>query len=204
MADLLTLNCPTCGGQLQVTNDVDRFVCAHCGNAHIVDPGVRVESLAAEVSALRVESNIQRLQNELQGLEQQRNRLDSEVKTYRQNAQSEVVIYRLAGIGLFVLAFNFLGTVSFELSLHRYGIVFLAICVEIALVAIGFKILRQKARLYTDPLDDVIKGIADMERQIVQKQRELETLQRRIGSLPVRADDSVNNDTQHALRTTTA
>jgi cell division protein FtsB len=51
-------------------------------------------------------------------------------------------------------------------------------------------------------LDDQIKDIVRMERQIAQKQRELETLQRRIDSLPVEADDSSGSDTQHALRTT--
>ncbi len=65
MADLMTLNCPTCGGRLQVTNDVDRFVCAHCGNAHIVDPGVRVESLAGELDQIRLTMDIRQAEDSL-------------------------------------------------------------------------------------------------------------------------------------------
>jgi predicted RNA-binding Zn-ribbon protein involved in translation (DUF1610 family)/ribosomal protein L40E len=37
MADFLTLSCPSCGNKLQITNDIDRFVCAACGNEHIVN-----------------------------------------------------------------------------------------------------------------------------------------------------------------------
>ena len=36
MADLFTLTCPTCGGKLQITPDIDRFACTHCGNEHLV------------------------------------------------------------------------------------------------------------------------------------------------------------------------
>jgi hypothetical protein len=34
---LFTLTCPTCGAKLQITSDIDRFVCTHCGNEHLVN-----------------------------------------------------------------------------------------------------------------------------------------------------------------------
>ena len=36
MADFVTLSCPSCGGKLEVTRDIERFACAHCGREHIV------------------------------------------------------------------------------------------------------------------------------------------------------------------------
>jgi len=36
MNDFVTLTCPSCGGKLQITNDIEQFVCGHCGNEHIV------------------------------------------------------------------------------------------------------------------------------------------------------------------------
>lgn len=36
MTSFVTLSCPNCGGKLQVTNNIDRFACAHCGKEHIV------------------------------------------------------------------------------------------------------------------------------------------------------------------------
>jgi predicted RNA-binding Zn-ribbon protein involved in translation (DUF1610 family) len=36
MSDFVTLTCPNCGGKLQITPDINRFACTHCGNEHIV------------------------------------------------------------------------------------------------------------------------------------------------------------------------
>jgi len=76
MADLITLNCPTCGGNLQVTNDVERFVCAHCGNAHIIDPGVRVESLAGELDQMRLVMDIRQAEDSLAVLQNRKLELE--------------------------------------------------------------------------------------------------------------------------------
>ncbi len=76
MADLMTLNCPTCGGRLQITNDVDRFVCAHCGNAHIIDPGVRVESLAGELDQMRLTMDIRQAEDSLAVLQKRESMLE--------------------------------------------------------------------------------------------------------------------------------
>jgi hypothetical protein len=61
MADFVTLACPTCGGKLQITPDINRFACAHCGNEHLVK---RLEGLVA----------LQPLQASLSGLERATNR----------------------------------------------------------------------------------------------------------------------------------
>ena len=65
MADLMTLTCPSCGGQLQITNETDRFVCAHCGNSHVVDPGQRVESLVGELEQMRLKMDIRQAEDSL-------------------------------------------------------------------------------------------------------------------------------------------
>ena len=36
MPDVITLSCPNCGGKLEITEDIDRFSCGHCGVEHIV------------------------------------------------------------------------------------------------------------------------------------------------------------------------
>lgn len=35
-SDFLTLSCPNCGGKLEITPDIERFACQHCGYEHIV------------------------------------------------------------------------------------------------------------------------------------------------------------------------
>ena len=56
MADFVTLTCPTCGGKLQITPDLDRFACVHCGNEHLVKRThgvVVIQPLAESLTGLR-------------------------------------------------------------------------------------------------------------------------------------------------------
>lgn len=36
MSDFITLACPSCGGSLRITDDIDRFACKYCGREHLV------------------------------------------------------------------------------------------------------------------------------------------------------------------------
>ena len=66
MPDFVTLTCPSCGGRLQITNDIERFACAHCGREHIVKRSGGIVSLAPVVDALKkVEAGVDRTASEL-------------------------------------------------------------------------------------------------------------------------------------------
>lgn len=79
MTDFVTLSCPSCGGKLEITKDVERFACAHCGQEHIVKRtggimflspvvdalkkvGVGVDKTAAELAIVRLHKEIAELQ----------------------------------------------------------------------------------------------------------------------------------------------
>lgn len=76
MSDFITLSCPSCGGRLEITKDMDRFVCAHCGNEHVVRRAGGTISLAPVMEGLQkvqastdrvgAELAIQRLTREMQ------------------------------------------------------------------------------------------------------------------------------------------
>jgi hypothetical protein len=53
MSDFVTLTCPSCGGKLQITDDIDRFACAHCGTEHVVRRGGGLVSLAPVVDGIQ-------------------------------------------------------------------------------------------------------------------------------------------------------
>jgi len=78
MPDFVTLSCPSCGGKLQITADIERFACAYCGNEHVVRRGGGIVSLipiaddikgiktgvdktAAELAIVRLEKEINEL-----------------------------------------------------------------------------------------------------------------------------------------------
>ncbi len=78
VADFVTLTCPSCGGKLQITNDLDRFACGFCGTEHIVKRTGGVVALSPVVEGLRQvrvgvdktasELAIARLKQEIAGL----------------------------------------------------------------------------------------------------------------------------------------
>lgn len=81
MANFVTLTCPSCGGQLQITSDIDRFACGHCGTEHLVKRGGGIVSLAPVVEGIKKiqmgvdktasELAIKRIKSEISDLENQ-------------------------------------------------------------------------------------------------------------------------------------
>lgn len=53
MADFITLTCPSCGGKLQITNDIEQFVCGHCGNEHIVRRGGGIIAITHVIESIK-------------------------------------------------------------------------------------------------------------------------------------------------------
>jgi predicted RNA-binding Zn-ribbon protein involved in translation (DUF1610 family) len=83
---IITLTCPSCGGKLEITNEIDRFACGYCGVEHIVNRGggivslkpvleslqdvkIGVDRTAAELAIPRLESEISELTARLRTLE---------------------------------------------------------------------------------------------------------------------------------------
>lgn len=82
MSEFIRLACPSCGGKLQITNDIERFACAHCGTEILVRRGEGIISLkpvidevkgvrratnhtAAELAIARIQKEIDFLNNQL-------------------------------------------------------------------------------------------------------------------------------------------
>jgi hypothetical protein len=66
MPDYFILTCPSCGGRLQITNDMDRFACGNCGNELVVKRGGGTISLAPVVEGLReVKTGVDKTASEL-------------------------------------------------------------------------------------------------------------------------------------------
>lgn len=85
MSDFITLECPSCGGPLRITGDIDHLACAHCGNEHVVRRSRSVVSLkpveglsqedVSELAARRLKEEIRNLESEMYGVESELDRL---------------------------------------------------------------------------------------------------------------------------------
>lgn len=83
--NFVTLTCPNCGGKLQITEDIDKFACTHCGNEHVVirrEGIVSIAPLTDELQKIKrgtdktaAELAIVRLKYELQEVELKVNQL---------------------------------------------------------------------------------------------------------------------------------
>ncbi|HEX3152942.1 MAG TPA: hypothetical protein VHR66_33025 [Gemmataceae bacterium] len=79
MSDFITLACPSCAGNLQITSDADRFTCKYCGRGHIIrrQNGIitvapimeKLEKIASGVDRHASELAIPRLKREVRNLE---------------------------------------------------------------------------------------------------------------------------------------
>jgi len=84
MADFTALTCPSCGGKLENTKDVDRLICGYCGNTHIARRNDVSERTASELA-------IDRLQKEIASLKNSRNLLVTQSKVDISKSDVEIL-----------------------------------------------------------------------------------------------------------------
>jgi DNA-directed RNA polymerase subunit RPC12/RpoP len=103
MADLITLTCPSCGGQLQVTSDADRYVCQRCGNAHVIDPRERVESLTGEIKQMRLMMDIRQMEDDLAVLRKRKAKIEEMLAQQRESQRTSKFLLRTLPITVVVI-----------------------------------------------------------------------------------------------------
>lgn len=93
MTNFVTLTCPSCGGKLEITNDIEQFVCGHCGNEHIVRRGGGIIAIAPVIEGIKkVQAGTDKTASELAI-----KRLKEEIKVLWSEAQGPIV--RITGRG---------------------------------------------------------------------------------------------------------
>ena len=95
-SDFITLACPKCGGQLEITPDMDRFACKYCGNEHLVRRSGGNVSLSPVVEGIkRVEDKFDRalIGADRMAAEQTIQRLKNELPAFERDFQEKQAIY---------------------------------------------------------------------------------------------------------------
>ena len=84
MADFITLSCPSCGNKLQITEDIEKFACAACGNEHIVNRSGGIVTLKPVIDSItKVQIGVDKTASELAIV-----RLNEEIKNIKLNIVS--------------------------------------------------------------------------------------------------------------------
>lgn len=138
MSGFITLTCPSCGGKLKITKDIERFACAHCGTEHLVTRGDGIVSLApvlelvskgvdftaSELAIVRLDKEIIETELQLNNIKASFSELRSEGKHF---SVSSIILIILVVIVGCIMAF------SGELFIIIFGIL-LAILIPIGII----------------------------------------------------------------------
>ena len=112
MSDFVSLTCPSCGGKLRITPDIDRFACQFCGTEQIVKRGEGIVSVIPVMDAIGqvkqsvdktvAELSLMRMNKELEGLLSNRDQIlkSNPVPDFPNDAKASLFL----GILLFIIS----------------------------------------------------------------------------------------------------
>jgi hypothetical protein len=147
MADFVTLTCPSCGGKLQITSDLDRFACGYCGTEHVVRRGGGVVSLAPVVEGLKeVKVGVDKTASELA------------IQRLRQDiAELEKRKKEIGEVGAPKALFTIAGLVAFGLGLWGFLADRSSLCIwGVVLLAVAFVLLVWHMSAQVKPIDNAL------------------------------------------------
>ncbi len=124
MLNFITLSCPSCGNQLHITEDIDRFACAACGNEHIVNRSGGIVSLKPVIDSIKSlqlgvdktasELAIVRIKKEIEELERALNNVtnEAEIRGYQNIEQnnSSLALGITLTIGLLLIVISIINS----------------------------------------------------------------------------------------------
>ena len=198
MSDFVTLTCPSCGGKLQITRDIDRFACAHCGREHVVRRGGGLVSLSPVIEQIKhvgavadrtaSELAIHRLTSEIAELEGTRSCISTDRSQVRKESSPHAPMTRFDMLALVLaVAVLIIGCVAFPLLAEKWEYAILAPIVGLvtayALVAIlMFRIYFRGAAWINQEIARRQAEITRLEREIASKKEELQKHQKTVSA----------------------
>lgn len=173
MTEFISLTCPSCGGKLQITSDIERFACANCGNEHLVKRSGGIISLQPVLQKLNeVQASAEKTASELAipRIERELGRLHQQKRQIEMSASQSASPYLIIGSGVAIIALLITVFTSFQNGLAN------VFCVSIWLVEIiGFAVLVRRSEKLKN--DERVKAI---EIEIETKEKELKNHKQRI------------------------
>jgi predicted RNA-binding Zn-ribbon protein involved in translation (DUF1610 family) len=170
MSEFITLTCPSCGGKLEITKDIERFACAHCGREHVVRRAGSTISVAPVVDAIgRVGSGVDRTASELALA-----RIQQEIHGLRRK-ESDLIggtpRPQVSPLAFFMIPLGLLLAVVAVLTVQDNG--FTPVVFSILMVGLG-ALLVHNASNGTHRWDrDFLPRIAAIDAEIAEKEGEL-------------------------------
>ena len=175
VSDIVTLTCPSCGGKLEITSDLDRFACGHCGNEHIVKRSGGTVSISPVVEGLsKVQEGVDKTASEL-AIKRLNNEIDEIEKEWVKTKPDEITPVLVFIGGLLIGGFFLYGLG--ELIGPGFGVTFLIIGV-IGLLAYVLNMARTNRRSAKQKRDELMAKARKLQKEVDEQQKELERLKK--------------------------
>jgi len=161
MSKIISLLCPTCGGKLMVTNDIEKFVCNYCGNALIIPRSGNIAALAPVIERLGgIKTGVDRTASELAI-----SRLTSEIKEAT-NERNEYVKLIDSNHGRVYIGFAVLGLIEMVVTRNfSSGIWFIGILLLI-FGSLSYINEKQKFKKASKLIDEVDKELFEKTQEL--------------------------------------
>ena len=198
MSDFISLSCKSCGAKLDITEDIDRFACSYCGVEQIVNRSgglVALNIVAEDISHIR--GGVDRTTSELaiSRLKQEISVLEDEMTTKRfalikARKEYKVPVKSKTGTTLMIVSSVIILLMISLIALFGGDNVVTIFCAPIFIglgvivFFAGFAENRRETHKYEDrwakyknaeiEMKDLPNSIADLEKEIVQKQKLLQ------------------------------
>ena len=184
MSDFVVLSCPSCGGKLEISKDVNQFACAYCGNESVVRRGGGIVSLDLVdrklgeikdgVNLTASELAIQRLTKEINYLKLERSTIFGDSKYKVGEGCTSWLYLGIVLTGIFSLLM-LIPVEELGRQLMSYSV---AICILLICILIVSKLVAAEDQRNLDKLKE--KEMEPINKLLQSKLEELEIHQKRV------------------------
>ena len=166
MTDFISLTCPTCGGDLQITTDIERFACAHCGKEHIVKRGGGIialspvlENVSKGVDSTASELALVRLEKELADIKPKLILAKEKAMNYRTKADSRAVV-------LLITILLVMGSILLFILTDMTVLGLILLTTGITLIAYTYNLYSKEFKASMDAALKEVKNLEDKQEKL--------------------------------------
>lgn len=163
MSEFVSLTCPSCGGKLQIGNDVDRFACSYCGCEHVVKRSGGIVSLAPVIEEIRsVKNGVDKTASELaiKRLQEEQNKVRKSIPDDNPGCLGKIGNLFIV-VALLALLYGFFSLLSGEESSLIIALVVFAV-----FLILGIVIANQNAKNRIERNRPYLEKIASLQSEI--------------------------------------
>lgn len=120
MSDFISLICPSCGGNVEIREYNQKYLCSYCGNEVVIKAGSELEKSVNQVAISDLTSSIKDLNEKKQDLYKNILRIDKDISRINNGE-----VYKIISLFSFFVFLIFIGLATISNIIHMNNILIL-------------------------------------------------------------------------------